>query len=111
VDDAQGQPGARAVVSADLEEFLRANWGVRLAGATPDLGGSSNLNLLVTDGRPLKLARVYRPFVTGQRIAALQAVRRYLASHGILCAAPSRPSAARESSCSPSCRRRWPTGD
>jgi hypothetical protein len=74
VDDAAGgQRGSRAIISADLEEFLRAHWGVRPASATPDLGGSCNLNLLVTDGRSLRVARVYRPFVTRQQVAALQA--------------------------------------
>jgi Ser/Thr protein kinase RdoA (MazF antagonist) len=87
VDDAAGgQRGSRAIVSPDLEEFLRAHWGVQPAGTAPDLGGSSNLNLLVTDGRSLRVARVYRPFVTGQRVAALQAVRRHLARHGVPCA-------------------------
>ena len=86
-DAAAGQRGTRAIASADLEEFLRAHWGVRPAAAA-DLGGSVNLNLLVTDGRSLRVARVYRPFVTGQRVAALQAVRRHLASHGIPCAGP-----------------------
>jgi Ser/Thr protein kinase RdoA (MazF antagonist) len=89
VDDAAGgQRGIRAVVSAGLQGFLRANWGVWPAGPAPDLGGSSNLNLLVTDGRSLRVARVYRPFVTGQRVAALQAVRHHLASHGVACAEP-----------------------
>ena len=87
-DAAGGQRGTRAIVSPDLEEFLRAHWGVRPAGPVPDLGGSANLNLLVTDGRSLRVARVYRPFVTGQRVAALQAVRRHLARHGIPCAEP-----------------------
>ncbi len=85
-DAAGGRRGTRAVVSADLEGFLQANWGVRPARAAPDLGGSSNLNLLVTDDRSLQVARVYRPFVTGQRVDALQAVRRHLASHGVACA-------------------------
>jgi homoserine kinase type II len=86
VDDAAGgRRGTRAAVSADLVGFLRANWGVWPAGPAPDLGGSSNLNLLVTDGRSLRVARVYRPFVTGQRVAALQAVRHHLASHGVPC--------------------------
>ncbi|HEX6685397.1 MAG TPA: phosphotransferase [Candidatus Limnocylindrales bacterium] len=53
------------------------------AGPAPDLGGSSNLNLLVTDGLSLRVARVYRPFVTGQRVAAIQAVRHHLAGHGV----------------------------
>ncbi|HEX7160584.1 MAG TPA: hypothetical protein VF223_05020 [Trebonia sp.] len=50
-DAAAGQRGTRAIASADLEEFLRARWGVRPATAAPDLGGSVNLNLLITDGR------------------------------------------------------------
>jgi Ser/Thr protein kinase RdoA (MazF antagonist) len=88
VDDAAaGQRVTRAIASADLEEFLRAHWGVRPAAA-PDLGGSANLNLLVTDGRSLRVARVYRPFVTDQRVAALQEVRHHLARHGIPCARP-----------------------
>ena len=87
-DAAGGQRGTRAIVSPELEEFLRAHWDVRPAGATPDLGGSVNLNLRVTDGRSLRVARVYRPFVTGQRVAALQTVRRHLARHGIPCAEP-----------------------
>jgi Ser/Thr protein kinase RdoA (MazF antagonist) len=74
------------MVSADLERFLRAHWGVRPAGTASDLGGSDNLNLLVTDGTSLQVARVHRPFVTGERVAALQAVRHHLARHGIPCA-------------------------
>jgi Ser/Thr protein kinase RdoA (MazF antagonist) len=85
---AGGQRGIRATVSAGLAEFLRAHWGVRPAGAAPDLGGSANLNLLVTDRRSLQVARVYRPFVTGQRVAALQTVRGHLARHGVPCAEP-----------------------
>ena len=87
-DAAGGRRGTRAVASAGLDGFLRANWGVWPTGPAPDLGGSSNLNLLVTDGRSLQVARVYRPFVTGQRVAALQAVRHHLASHGVACADP-----------------------
>jgi homoserine kinase type II len=89
VDDAAGgQRGTRAIASPGLEAFLRAHWGVRPAGAAADLGGSANLNLLVTDARSLRVARVYRPFVTGQRVAALQAVRCHLARHGIPCPQP-----------------------
>jgi len=89
VDDAAaGQRGTRAIASAELERFLRAHWGVRPATAAPDLGGSVNLNLLVTDDRSVQVARVYRPVVTGQRVAVLQAVRRHLASQGVPRAEP-----------------------
>ena len=87
-DAAAGQRGTRAIASAELERFLWAHWGVRPATVAPDLGGSVNLNLLVTDNRSLHVARVYRPFVTGQRVAVLQAVRRHLASHGVPCSGP-----------------------
>ena len=87
-DAAGGRRGTRATVSAELTRFLRAQWGVRSAATAPDLGGSSNLNLLVTDGTSLQVARIYRPFVTGQRVAALQAVRHHLARHGVPCAEP-----------------------
>lgn len=87
-DAAGGGRGTRATVSPDLEEFLQAFWDVRPVGAAPDLGGSCNLNLLVTDGKSLQVARVHRPFVTGQRVAAVQAARRHLVRHGIPCAQP-----------------------
>jgi hypothetical protein len=35
-----------------------------------------------------RVARVYRPFVTGQRVAVLQAIRDHLASHGVPCTGP-----------------------
>ncbi|MFI6324106.1 phosphotransferase enzyme family protein [Nonomuraea sp. NPDC050556] len=82
-DAAGGLRGSRAVVSAELAEFLRATWGVWPVGG--DLGGSVNLNLLVSDGRSRRVARVYRPFVTGGRIGALQAVRNHLARRGVPC--------------------------
>lgn len=97
-DAAGGRRGGRAVLSPDLARFLLGHWGVRPAGTAPDLGGSVNLNLLVTDGRSPLVARVYRPCVTAGRVSALQAARRHLAGHGIPCpqAIPARGGRAAE---------------
>lgn len=89
MDDAGGgRRGERAALSPDLARFLRRHWGVRPAGVGSDIGGSVNLNLLVTDGRSPLVARVYRPFVTAGRVAALQSVRGHLAVGGIPCPEP-----------------------
>ena len=48
-----------------------------------DLGGSSNLNLLVAAGGGRYVARVYRPYVTASRLDAIQRVRRELANGGV----------------------------
>jgi homoserine kinase type II len=53
-----------------------------------DLGGSSNLNLLVSDGSHRYVLRVYRPWVTAARLADLQLVRRHLVRGGVPCVQP-----------------------
>jgi Ser/Thr protein kinase RdoA (MazF antagonist) len=85
VDDAGGgRRGRRAERSADLERVLRVNWGVRCPDwCSGDLGGSSNLNLFVSDDFSDYVARVYRPFVTAERLTTLQRARRLLRSLGI----------------------------
>jgi Ser/Thr protein kinase RdoA (MazF antagonist) len=62
---------------------LSQEYGVTLARPHADLGGSSNLNLLVTDGKDALVARVYRRHVTAERLAAIQTVRRALAASGV----------------------------
>lgn len=50
-----------------------------------DLGGSSNLNLLVFDGPARYVVRFYRPYVTAGRLAAIHLVRRELDRAGLPC--------------------------
>ncbi|MEX2246378.1 MAG: phosphotransferase [Dehalococcoidia bacterium] len=72
MDDAgQGRRGLRAKPSSELFHVLRERYGLDAEGAT-DLGGSSNLNLLIA-GR--WVARVYRPYVTAARLADINRVR------------------------------------
>src|SRR4051812_2270569 len=103
-------PALRAKVSPRLFEALRDRYGLAAstgkngdgsngavdgngsAGAhdTTDLGGSSNLNLLLREGNRRWVVRVYRPWVTASRLGAIQQARRQLASGGVPCALPLR---------------------
>ena len=87
-DDAGGgRRGRRPSPSAELDALLRRHWGVRRTERDWNLGGSANLNLLVTDDDAnLFVARVYRSFVTPARLAGIQTVRSLLASNGIVTA-------------------------
>lgn len=86
MDDAgQGRRGLRATPSPALLAALRDHYGLVPAAGDADLGGSSNLNLRVTDGDECFVARVYRRYVTAARLAAIQLVRRELAQSGIPC--------------------------
>ncbi len=66
-----GRRGLRAQPSAALFDALRERYGLDAEGAS-DLGGSSNLNLLI--GGSL-VARAYRPYVTPKRIAHINRAR------------------------------------
>jgi homoserine kinase type II len=81
-------PALRARTSPRLFAALRDRYGLHGADSATDLGGSSNLNLLLTDGRRRLVVRVYRPWVTAARLAAMQHVRQRLASGGVSCAQP-----------------------
>ena len=87
VDDAGGgRRGLRAVVSAEMWEVLVARWGIpRQPGR--DLGGSLNLNLLVSRGAEQLVVRVHRPSVSPARLEAIQAVRARLDAAGVPCSA------------------------
>jgi Ser/Thr protein kinase RdoA (MazF antagonist) len=87
VDDAGGgRRGLRAVVSAELWEVLAARWAIpRQCGR--DLGGSLNLNLLVSRGADQLVVRVHRPSVGRARLEAIQAVRDRLDAAGVPCSA------------------------
>jgi homoserine kinase type II len=84
----------RGEASPHLFATLRDRYGIGEGdGANAhDLGGSSNLNLLLTDtdaaGPRRFVVRVYRPWVTAARLADMQIVRRQLAQGGVPCALP-----------------------
>ncbi len=69
---------------------LADRYGIRHIGETRDLGGSSTLNLLVQGGQRRYVVRVYRPWMTPGRLAAMQGARRHLAQAGIPCVKPIR---------------------
>jgi Ser/Thr protein kinase RdoA (MazF antagonist) len=87
-------PRLRGEASPHLFAALRDRYGIRDGDGTNvhDLGGSSNLNLLLTDtdaaGPRRYVVRVYRPWVTAARLADMQLVRRQLAQGGVPCALP-----------------------
>jgi Ser/Thr protein kinase RdoA (MazF antagonist) len=101
-------PRLRATPSPALFAALRDRYeiGDGTERGTRDLGGSSNLNLLATGIRSANrnessatrqygvgsqdcwVVRVYRPWVTSQRLDAIQSVRRTLADGGVPCAPP-----------------------
>jgi Ser/Thr protein kinase RdoA (MazF antagonist) len=77
MDDAgKGRRGLRARPSVEISRVLHQRYGLDAAGAT-DLGGSSNLNVLI-DGK--WVARVYRPHVSAARLADINRVRAAIAS-------------------------------
>jgi Ser/Thr protein kinase RdoA (MazF antagonist) len=103
-------PKLRAAPSAELYAALVERYGIgdgpRTADRATDIGGSSNLNLLVAGGRQADrpesaatgqdvadgpdrwVVRVYRPWVTSERLDAIQRARRALADGGVPCALP-----------------------
>jgi Ser/Thr protein kinase RdoA (MazF antagonist) len=84
VDDAdRGRRGLRARPGPDLSRALRDHWGPRVVPGGIDLGGSSSLNLLVSDGDRRYVARVHRPHVTPERLGAIQLARGALAAGGV----------------------------
>jgi len=66
------------VLSSDLLAFIAARWGLRVSDPR-DLGGSFTLNVLV-DGH---VVRVYGPWVSVERLQALQRIRRTLKGRGV----------------------------
>jgi len=87
VDDAGGgRRGTRATVSAELWEVLAAGWAIpRQRGR--DLGGSLNLNLLVSRGDERLVVRAHRPSVSPARLEAIQHARQQLDAAGVPCSA------------------------
>lgn len=80
-------PVLRAKVSPTLFDALYHHYGIQ-GGDSRDLGGSSNLNLLLTDGQFRYVVRMYRPWITTARLADMQLVRQQLARGGVPCSPP-----------------------
>jgi len=80
-----GRRGPRAILSPELLEVVRDRYGLGSLNGVVDLGGSSNLNVLVQDRNLRYVVRVYRPYVTEARLRDLQFVRRELAAGGVPC--------------------------
>jgi homoserine kinase type II len=60
-------------------------YGIDCIGEPCDLGGSSNLNVLIRDDGDRYVVRVYRPHVSTGRLRAIHVVRYQLSAAGIPC--------------------------
>ena len=86
-DDAGGgRRGLRATASPGLLQAIGDGFGLGDVDDAVDLGGSCNLNLLVRDGARRLVVRVYRPYVSEDRLRDIHAARRALVAGGIPCA-------------------------
>ncbi len=81
-------PAGRARVSDELIRVLADRYGIGSTKESRDLGGSSTLNLLIEDDGKRYVVRVYRPWMTTARLAAMQDARHFLIDDGIPCVAP-----------------------
>ncbi len=75
--------GPRAIASPHLIAATRSAWDLGDVAATEDLGGTYNLNLRLRTERGVMVLRVYRPWVTPERLAMTQRVRTALHRHGL----------------------------
>ncbi|HEX9765388.1 MAG TPA: phosphotransferase [Nitriliruptorales bacterium] len=79
----------RAVRTRSLIDWICHHWGLTAPQRhAPDLGGSLNLNLLLSATHGPVVARVYQADVTQTRLQAIQHVRGHVAEGGVPCAAP-----------------------
>lgn len=79
----QQRESPRPTPSPELVDSVQASYGTEFTEAPMDLGGSRNLNLLVSAKEKRYVVRVYRSWVTAQRVVAIQRVRCLLSSGGI----------------------------
>lgn len=78
-----GRVGPRAKISPDLIALVRSQWDLGDVTAIDDLGGSYNLNLRLTTSRGPVVLRVYRPWVSAERLSTVQTIRERLLRRGI----------------------------
>jgi homoserine kinase type II len=88
-DDAGGgRRGLRPTATPELIKSIADRYGFDNPSRIVDLGGSSSLNLLLSDGNRRYVVRVYRSYVTEARLRDLHLVRRALLEGGVPCSAP-----------------------
>ena len=80
-----GVRGLRAWPSQALFNAVRAAYKIEFETEPIDLGGSSSLNLLVADRSGQWVLRVYRPYVTVERLDAIHFIRQALSLAGVPC--------------------------
>ncbi|MGA8276263.1 MAG: phosphotransferase [Thermoplasmata archaeon] len=73
----------RPIAPPDLLEYLRKTYAIGGIELTMDLGGSRNLNLLITTGSGMLVVRAYRGGMSLDRLAAIQSVRKALRAKGV----------------------------
>ncbi len=78
-----GARGRRARPSVELYQAVSRSYGIDHLDDSVDLGGSSCLNLLVTDDHGRHVVRVYRPYVSEARIRDVWLVRETLKAAGV----------------------------
>lgn len=78
-----GLRGLRARPSVALLKTVYDAYGISGISGSIDLGGSANLNLLVSDAHGRYVVRVYRPYVNEARLADIQLARQELNARGI----------------------------
>ena len=81
-----GLRGLRATPSPGLFKALSDYYGIDIREDISDLGGSSNLNLLISNNFRQYVLRVYRPYVTETRLRGLHLARGKLTARGVPCA-------------------------
>jgi Ser/Thr protein kinase RdoA (MazF antagonist) len=80
--------GPRAELSALLVQAIERHYDLGPICGRQDLGGAYNLNIRLDTEHESYVARVYRPWVTGERLDAIQSVQRRLHAAQIPVALP-----------------------
>lgn len=73
----------RPTQSSELFDYIHASYGIEFSGVPRDLGGSRNLNLLINTKEKRYVVRVYRSWITAERLVDIQLVRSLLRSGGV----------------------------
>lgn len=80
--------GPRASLTSDLRASIIAQFDIGTITATKDLGGTYNLNVLLETSRGTYVARVYRSWVTYERLNILHSVKQVLHENAFPVAIP-----------------------